>query len=563
MYNNFSEFLPKTDHTEKLMDNVKCVAFEYMSVPIESLEHSKFEYAFKTGEKREVYEEGYIEHRRRLNTFLVMSLYEDSPIYIEQLQNILWAICDEFTWCLPVHARHIKGENIMQRLVTVVDLFAAETAFYLSEAIYLTKNRISKIVYDRVEYEIKRRVIYPFINDGIRWPKNNWSGVCASSIGVVMIYLGMKDKFSVVENDISERLNDFLSSYENDGCCKEGALYWTYGFGFFCYYANLVREYTDGKVNYFLNPKVKKIAQCGCNMFLENNNVIPFSDAPHELNYNIGLFTLLSKEYGLSVPPEKYECRFGDDVRYRMCHMIRDLFWYDDNTSKISCGQKYIYYENAMWYINKNNNYCFAAKGGNNAEPHNHNDLGAFIVYDNGKFIIDDLGWPMYDGKYFGSERYSYICASSKGHSVVQIDDTEQICGSEGFAKLISVSENNFAMDLSAAYASIENVYRNFYFHPEKIILEDEFSSGENNISERFVTRIKPTVEKDGSVSIDNWTVKCCESTEVSITETEFNPRNNIVKSSMNDTETAYLIDFKLKMYRNIVKFVIRKNYSK
>ena len=87
--------------------------------------------------------------------------------------------------------------------------------------------------------------------------------------------------------------------------------------------------------------------------------------------------------------------------------------------------------------------------------------------------------------------------------------------------------------------------------------MEDEFSSGENNISERFVTRIKPTAEKDGSVSIDNWTVKCSESTEVSITETKFNPRNNIVKSSMNDTETAYLIDFKLKTDKNTVKFVI------
>lgn len=556
MYNNFSEFLPKNDHTEKLITDVKHAASEYMSAPIESLEHSKFEYVIKTGKKREVYEDGYIEHRRRLNTFLVMSLYEDNPVYIGQLQNILWAICDEFTWCLPAHTHVVRGKSV-QSFITAVDLFAAETAFYLSEALYLTKNRISKMVYDRAEYEIKRRVIYPFINESIKWDKNNWSGVCASSVGAAMIYLGLDDEFANSEKHMTECLNDFLDSYEDDGCCKEGALYWTYGFGFFCYYAKLVREYTNGKINYFSVPKVEKIARYGESVFLKNNNVIPFSDAPHELNHNIGLFTFLSKEYGLSIPPEKYECRFGDDVRYRMCHMIRDLFWYDDNTSKCSNDQKYIYYENAMWYINKNNKYYFAAKGGNNAEPHNHNDLGTFIVYDNGKFIIDDLGWPMYDGKYFGSERYSYICASSKGHSVVQIDDTEQICGLEGFAKLISVSENNFAMDLSSAYASIENVYRNFYFHPKKIILEDEFSAGENNISERFVTRIKPTAEKDGSVSIDNWTVKCSESTEVSITETKFNPRNNIVKSSMNDTETAYLIDFKLKTDKNTVKFVI------
>lgn len=57
MYNNFSEFLPKNGHTEKLITDVKHAASEYMSAPIESLEHSKFEYVIKTGKKREVYED--------------------------------------------------------------------------------------------------------------------------------------------------------------------------------------------------------------------------------------------------------------------------------------------------------------------------------------------------------------------------------------------------------------------------------------------------------------------------------------------------------------------------
>ena len=561
MYNNFSEFLPRTKHTEQLVADIKRAASEYKSVPIESLSHSKFEYVLTTGRKRESYEEDYIEHRRRLSTFLIMALYEDDPVYIEELQNILWAVCDEFTWCVPAHARAVTGENLTQKLMTIIDLFAAETAFYLSEAIYLTKRRISKLVYDRVEYEIKRRVINPFIEGNVRWAKNNWSGVCASSIGVSMIYLGMDKEFSASQNHLSECINGFLDSYEDDGCCKEGPLYWEYGFGFFCYYARLVREYTGGKINYFSIPKVKKIAQYGENVFLKNNNVIPFSDAPHELNYNIGLHTFLAKEYGLPSLSEKYECKFGDDIRYRICHMIRNLFWYDEAfLQNIPEQKKYIYYEDAMWYINtKNDAYCFAAKGGNNDEPHNHNDLGGFIVYDNGSYIIDDLGWPMYDAGYFEADRYNFICASSKGHSVPQIDNTEQTTGSAGFAKLISASEDKFEIDLSKAYSTAENVYRKFYFYPERIILEDEFSGENNEITERFITRIKPIIEKDNCVKIDNWTITCCDSAEVSVIKTEFKPRNNIVKSSMNDTEHAFLIDFKLKKDKNTVKFIISK----
>lgn len=558
MYNDFFEYLPKNEHTEKIVADVKSAADEYISEPIRSLNYSKFEYVMATGKKREDYENDYIEHRRRLNVFLVMSLYDDNDIYIRELENVLWAICDEFTWCLPAHTHMVKGTKSIPDFIAAVDIFAAETTFYLAEAIYLAKNRISEMVYERVAYEINRRVINPFLKDNLKWAKNNWSGVCASSIGVAMIYLGMDKEFSVSKEHLSECISDFLSSYEEDGCCKEGALYWTYGFGFFCYYARLVREYTNGEIDYFKSDKVKAIAQFGQNVFFDKNNVIPFSDAPHELNYNIGLYTLLAKEYGSAIPAGKYECKFGDDVRYRMCHMIRDLFWYDKDMTSHTSDKKYICYRDAMWYINKSNSYCFAAKGGNNDEPHNHNDLGGFILYDNGKYIIDDLGWPMYDRQYF-QDRYKHICASIKGHSVLQIDNKEQVCGAEAYTKLISADDDEFELDLSRAYDSLSKIDRKFKLLPNAIKIRDEFSDNKCEITERFITRITPCLIKDGCVKIENWVIKCITGCKTFISKCEFNPRNNIVKSSMKDTETAYLIDFKLTDNNGFAEMIISK----
>ena len=562
MYNNFSEFIPKNKHTEKLIQDIKKAADDYIGTQIPSLKYSDYCDVFKTYDRLN-YEEKYIEHRRRLNVFLIMVLYDGSTQYINELQDILWAICDEFSWCLPAHMHIVKGDKTVKDIVKAVDIFAAETVFYLSEAVYLTKNKIDSMVYNRVKYEITRRVITPYLTQNLNWAKNNWSGVCASSIGMALIYLDMKKEFGIAKNNILNSINDFLLSYDKDGCCKEGALYWVYGFGFFCYFAQLLREFTNGKINLFKNEKVKKTAEFGNNVYTQKNNTIPFSDAPHELKFNAGLFTFLSKEYGFSVPPLQYESCFGDDVRYRMCHMIRDFYWYDEDISYGGKKPNFKYYENSMWYINRKENFVFAAKGGNNCEPHNHNDLGSFILYDDGKYIIDDLGWPVYGKGYFDIDtRYSkYICASSRGHSVPQIDGGEQLCSENGFAELIDCNDSCFILDLSNAYDTNCKIIRKFSVYDNIIKIIDTLP---DNSTERFVTRIKPQVlNKNGLryVRIANWDIRCEDDCFVNIYEETFKPRNTIVKSSMKDEETAYLIDFTPKEYKDSITISIyRRN---
>ena len=61
---------------------------------------------------------------------------------------------------------------------------------------------------------------------------------------------------------------------------------------------------------------------------------------------------------------------------------------------------------------------AFAIKGGNNGEPHNHNDVGSFLYFIGEEEIISDLGAGEYTKAYFGPERYSVLCCSSRGHSV-------------------------------------------------------------------------------------------------------------------------------------------------
>jgi hypothetical protein len=97
-----------------------------------------------------------------------------------------------------------------------------------------------------------------------------------------------------------------------------------------------------------------------------------------------------------------------------------------------------------------------ALSGGNNAERHNHNDLGHFIVAANGHLIVPDLGAPEYTADFFGPKRYTYFPASSRGHCCPLIGDFEQQAGAEAAGKILSWTPEadppQFVLDLTTAY---------------------------------------------------------------------------------------------------------------
>lgn len=59
-----------------------------------------------------------------------------------------------------------------------------------------------------------------------------------------------------------------------------------------------------------------------------------------------------------------------------------------------------------------------AAKGGHNAESHNHNDVGNFIVYADGYPAISDVGVETYTAKTFSAQRYDIWTMQSAFHNL-------------------------------------------------------------------------------------------------------------------------------------------------
>ena len=100
--------------------------------------------------------------------------------------------------------------------------------------------------------------------------------------------------------------------------------------------------------------------------------------------------------------------------------------------------------------------FYLAAKGGHNAESHNHNDVGHFIVYQDGKPSIIDIGVETYTRKTFSPQRYEIWTMQSAYHSLPTIDGVMQAPGRQFAARDATYQADEeiatFSLDLAAAY---------------------------------------------------------------------------------------------------------------
>ena len=359
------------------------------------------------------------------------------------------------------------------------------------------------------------------------------------------MYHGTREEFEKAKNSLIQSAYDFLDSYTEDGCCLEGPTYWAYGFSHFVFLAAMLREYTNGEIDLFQSEKVKNIALYAQRTRLEEDYVVPFGDTMHRYKYEYCVLNFLAHEYEeVVVPaPDMMALHEYSEHRDRFGRFIRDFFWTEETLPAKRQGEieveKAHLFEDSQQYIRRYNDFTFVAKGGYNSEPHNHNDIGSFIVFSDKKYLLDDLGWAEYDNLYFTARRYENICASSLGHSVPVVNGKAQKPGREAQA-VASYGEDYFSLDMTTAY-DVDKVARTFRLESEKgITIEDRFEGENLQITERFVTREKPQICGD-VVEIGKLTIRSKQACKIQVSEQRFYPR---VLGDLNEEETAYLIDF-------------------
>jgi hypothetical protein len=102
------------------------------------------------------------------------------------------------------------------------------------------------------------------------------------------------------------------------------------------------------------------------------------------------------------------------------------------------------------------NGFFVAAKGGHNAESHNHNDIGNFVVFYDGQPLLIDVGSGTYTAKTFNSHRYEIWYNCSDYHNLPTINGVTQSPGLKYKAGNVNYkagkSTVSFSLDLAKAY---------------------------------------------------------------------------------------------------------------
>ncbi len=549
-------------HNQNLADLLAdAVAFsdELRVKPTMTIPFSLFK-RYETDGNRTAYqssENGYFPRRGKLQTFGILAWLYRKPEDIAALEDILWAVCDEYTWALPAHLRG-TGLTQVQTDAQIIDLFAAETSETMAEILSLVGDLLAPIVVARVRREIKVRIFDRFY-EYFWWKKgtNNWAAVCAGSCGIAAIY-EMKDNVALAKflASVIDSMACYLSGFPEDGACLEGLGYWDYGFGYFSAFAETLRRRTEGKINLFEDEKVHRVATFRQKCIFEGGLGVSFSDTGSDAHQSLSLISFFGKMYpDVPKPSSAYLSRIYERHGcFRFALMLRKLLWTTDRVlpkkEDITAGT-YLF-PDAQWYISTSKNgTSVAAKAGNNAEPHNHNDIGVFEIYRHGKILLHDIGSGEYNKDYFSSKRYELFCCSSRGHSVPIVNGTYQLDGKEHAAREVNFREDGMSADIAAAYGdkTLLSLVRDFRFNQTsgalKLTDTYRFSEVPDSVIERFIAKVEPKLEREGIVTVTSEDETLTITYDAARLTPKMHAETEVRSTGMK--RISYLLDFELK----------------
>ncbi|SDW80169.1 hypothetical protein [Paenibacillus sp. CF384] len=506
---HFADMVREVEKEEQLL----------IQAPIPELTPELYALYEKTG-NRLLYEDVYFQRRRRLATFAILHfLYPSEIRYIASLEEIIAAILEETTWCLPAHMR---GQAIDRN----IDLFAAETGFALSEILAISgEGHLSIPLQAAIRREVDRRLFQRYLSEGpYHWETadHNWAAVCAGSIASAALLIESdSDRAAAILEKAIATMGHYLSGFGEDGACLEGPGYWNYGFGYFVAFADLLNRGTGGKANLLDDNKVRAIAQFQQRCYLAGNRPANFSDAVPVVNVHLGLSDYLASNYDeVNYPPLTIRASFSDDHCWRFAHALRNFIWHRPEVPRAESWLSGSWFlPDAKWLVSRYTTtagrFGFAAKGGTNHEPHNHIDVGHFILLaDEDPAFAADLGSGEYTADYFGAGRYGYDCNGAQGHSLPIIGGHLQAVGAQSAATVLEAhtgeAEDRFELELASCYPSsgLTSYRRQFSWQKssERPLLELRdtfcFSGNPAPITETFITRSKPEVIADGRISL-------------------------------------------------------------
>jgi len=404
--------------------------------------------------------------------------------FLDQIINGVWALCEESYWGVPAHnrPRFFEGSGLPDTTDHYVDLFAAETGALLSWTHYLLRSSLSEevpVVLDRIEREVQARILQPYRErDDFVWlgftelersHPNNWNPWIHSNVLVANLLLESDE--SVRASTVSRCLKGidrFIGGYEADGGCDEGIMYWGKAGASLFDCLEILRSASGGKIDVYGEHLIRQIGRYPYKMHIGEQWFVNFADGGAKVDLDAGLVY----RYGTRIGDEKLQALGVDAATFvqvqpprivAMTRMLGDLF--EPLPESRDSAVTSIVQDNWMPGIqvltahesgDTEDGLFLAAKGGHNAESHNHNDIGSFIVGLDGRPLVIDVGVETYRKQTFSAQRYDIWTMQSGYHNLPTINGHDQEPGrsfrASAVESAVSDEVSSLTLDIAGAY---------------------------------------------------------------------------------------------------------------
>jgi hypothetical protein len=415
--------------------------------------------------------------RDALSTLVVGELLENKGRFMDEIVDGIWSICEESFWGVPAHLTYQKrGIGLPDVNDPVVDLFAAETSSLLAWVSHLMGDKLDKVnpmIKERIYIEIDRRIFKVIESDPkYRWMgygrknvdstlsykersflerrPNNWNPWISSNLlSSVLLLEKNKDRRAIFVHQVFDVLDNYLDPYPADGGCDEGPGYWGKAAASTFDCLDLVKMATNNKFNLFDEPLVKSMGEFIFKAYIGDGYYLNFADAVGSSTMmEMGAYLAKKTPGGVNMPEGYSLLRKLPELFYSKELLIATSFeplilgaWLPDIQVMVSRDQE----------ASKKGLYI-AAKAGHNQESHNHNDVGSFMIFFNGKPVLIDVGAGTYT-KDYGK---SWVISSSYHNMLPIVNGDVQLTGRKYAASNVSFTshsqKNIFKQDISKTY---------------------------------------------------------------------------------------------------------------
>ena len=383
-------------------------------------------------------------------------------------------IIDQKSWVSPRSDHDFKNYKGIAYSVELTSSLYAQT---IAQTLYLMGDKLNPQLRKEAVRALYQRIFNPVL-DVIRTHENeadnhflemtnNWNHVClAGLVGAALAVIQDKHERAVFVSIGEYYSQNGLKGFRDDGYCTEGITYYNYGFGHFILLREIIWQATGGKLDLFSNPKVQAIARYAPKLAIIHGVYPAISDSHEGVKPDASLISYLSRNLGLGLKGYDTLSFEGktSDIRNNVMMVFPNSASRAPNATNARSEDDIIrsFFDKTGVLVTRPlpGSSCdvgVAFKGGNNAESHNHNDVGSFTIVQGNEIMVGDPGKIPYTANIFDSKyRYTYKTIGSFGHPVPLVAGIEQQPGANAQGKVIRTNftreADEMTMDIRSAY---------------------------------------------------------------------------------------------------------------